>query len=64
MENFIGNRALLGAVFGLILALTGAGGAVLAVPLLLFVLHLSVADAAPVALLVVGLSAAVCRTDR
>ena len=48
---------LLGGVVGLILALTGAGGAIVAVPLLLFVLHLDVAEAAPLALLAVGLSA-------
>lgn len=47
----------LGGVVGLILALTGAGGAIVAVPLLLFVLHLDVAEAAPLALLAVGLSA-------
>jgi hypothetical protein len=40
-------------VVRLILVLTGAGG----VPLLLFVLHLDVAEAAPLALLAVGLSA-------
>jgi len=59
MENLFVTSTALGAVVGLILALTGAGGAILAVPLLLFVLHLSVAEAAPVALLAVGLSAAV-----
>ncbi|MDE2203836.1 MAG: sulfite exporter TauE/SafE family protein [Burkholderiaceae bacterium] len=59
MENVIASSAALGAIVGLILALTGAGGAILAVPLLLFVLHLNVAEAAPVALLAVGLSAAV-----
>lgn len=59
MENIVASSTVLGAIVGLILALTGAGGAILAVPLLLFVLHLSVAEAAPVALLAVGLSAAV-----
>lgn len=49
----------LGSVVGLILALTGAGGAILAVPFLIFGLHLLVAEAAPIALLAVGLSAAV-----
>lgn len=53
------SSAVLGAIVGLILALTGAGGAILAVPLLLFLLHLGVAEAAPIALLAVGLSAAV-----
>lgn len=59
MENIVTTSAVLGAVVGLILALTGAGGAILAVPLLLFVLRLGVAEAAPVALLAVSLSAAV-----
>jgi uncharacterized membrane protein YfcA len=51
--------ALLGAVVGLLLALTGAGGGILAVPLLVFGLHLGVAQAAPVGLIAVGLSAAI-----
>jgi uncharacterized protein len=50
---------LLGAIVGLALALTGAGGGILAVPLLTFALHLSLATAGPVALVAVGLSAAV-----
>ncbi|MGV2290506.1 sulfite exporter TauE/SafE family protein [Trinickia sp. YCB016] len=49
---------LLGSVVGLILALTGAGGAIIAVPLLVFGLHLAVAQAAPIGLLAVALSAA------
>ena len=44
----------LGAVVGLILALTGAGGGILAVPLLVFGLHLSIMQAAPVGLIAVG----------
>jgi len=55
----MGSSAILGGVVGLILALTGAGGAILAVPLLLFIMHLSVAEAGPIALLAVGVSAAV-----
>ena len=50
---------LLGAVVGLILALTGAGGGILAVPMLLFGLHLTMQEAAPVGLLAVGLAAAI-----
>jgi len=50
---------LLGVAVGAVLALTGAGGAILAVPLLLFGLHLGVAQAAPISLLAVALSAAV-----
>ncbi|MGN6526077.1 MAG: sulfite exporter TauE/SafE family protein [Burkholderiaceae bacterium] len=51
--------ALLGAVVGLLLALTGAGGGILAVPLLVFGLHLGVAQAAPIGLIAVGMSAAI-----
>jgi uncharacterized protein len=50
--------ALLGAAIGLVLAFTGAGGGVLAVPLLVFGLGLPVAQAAPVALIAVGAAAA------
>lgn len=49
----------LGLGVGLVLALTGAGGAILAVPLLLFGLHLTVAQAAPISLLAVALAAGV-----
>jgi len=47
---------LLGAIVGVILALTGAGGGSLAVPLLVFGLRLPMQQAAPVALLAVGLA--------
>jgi len=45
--------ALLGAVIGLVLAFTGAGGGILSVPLLVFGLHLSVQQAAPIGMLAV-----------
>lgn len=48
----------LGLTVGGILALTGAGGGILAVPLLLFGVGLSVAEAGPIGLLAVGISAA------
>ena len=48
----------LGAIVGLILALTGAGGGILAVPLLVFGLHLSIMQAAPVGLIAVGAASA------
>src|SRR5665647_2163340 len=48
----------LGAIIGAMLALTGAGGGVLAIPLLVFGLHLPVQQAAPVGLVAVGLAAA------
>lgn len=52
----------LGFIVGLIMALTGAGGGILAVPLLIFVTGLTVAQAGPVGLLAVGMSAALGAT--
>lgn len=49
--------AALGSIVGLILALTGAGGAIIAVPLLMFGLGWDVGRAGPVALVAVGASA-------
>lgn len=49
---------VLGTVVGLILALAGAGGGILAVPLLVFGQHLSIMQAAPVGLIAVGVSSA------
>lgn len=51
--------AVLGVVIGLLLALTGAGGGILAVPLLVFGVHLGVAQAGPIALMAVGMAAAI-----
>lgn len=48
---------VLGMGVGAVLALTGAGGAIIAVPLLVFGLHLGLAQAAPIGLLAVALSA-------
>lgn len=48
----------LGLLVGAILALTGAGGGILAVPLLVFGAHLTVTQAGPIALLAVGFAAA------
>ena len=48
----------LGALVGAALALTGAGGGILAMPLLLLGLRLTVTQATPIALMAVGLSAA------
>lgn len=49
---------VLGASVGLVMGLTGAGGGILAVPLLVFALNMTVSDAGPIALLSVGISAA------
>lgn len=48
----------LGLAVGVILALTGAGGGILAVPLLVFGIQMSVAQAGPIGLLAVGMAAA------
>lgn len=48
----------LGLIVGIVLALTGAGGGILAVPLLVFGVGLGVAQAAPIGLLAVGMAAA------
>lgn len=47
----------LGLAVGLILALTGAGGGILAVPLLVFGTHIGIAQAGPIGLLAVGMAA-------
>ena len=48
----------LGLVVGIVLALTGAGGGILAVPALIFGAGLGVAEAGPIGLLAVGMAAA------
>jgi uncharacterized protein len=50
---------LLGMFVGLVLALTGAGGSIFAIPLLVFGLNLSITQAAPIALLAVMCAASV-----
>jgi len=49
----------LGLFVGLLMGLTGAGGGILSVPLLVFVLHLSVAEAAPISLSAITLAAGI-----
>lgn len=51
--------AVLGLLIGVLLALTGAGGGILAVPLLVFGVHLGVAQAGPIALMAVGMAAGI-----
>jgi uncharacterized membrane protein YfcA len=50
---------LLGAVIGVLLGLLGGGGSILAVPVLVYALGLNVAQAIPVALIVIGVASAV-----
>ncbi len=57
MESVTLISTLLGIAVGGLLGLTGAGGAVIGVPLLMFSLSLPVAQAAPIALVAVSLSA-------
>ncbi len=49
----------LGVLVGLLMGLTGAGGGILSVPLLVFFLHLTVAQAAPIALCAVALASTI-----
>lgn len=56
-SNFI--SPALGIFVGILMGLTGAGGGILSVPLLIFALHLSVAEAAPIALSAIALAAGV-----
>ena len=49
----------LGIAVGLLMGLTGAGGGILSVPLLVFALHLPVAQAAPAALSAIAIAAGV-----
>ena len=57
-ENALIVAGILGLIVGVILALTGAGGGILAVPLLVFGAGLGVAEAGPIGLLAVGMAAA------
>ena len=50
---------LLGAAVGLLMGLTGAGGGILSVPLLIFALDLQIYQAGPIALAAVALSASI-----
>lgn len=49
----------LGVIVGLLMGLTGAGGGILSVPLLVFILHLPVAEAGPISLTAIALAAGV-----
>ena len=57
VHNTLVLALLLGGVVGLVVGLSGAGGGVIAVPLLVFGLNLPVRDAAPVGLIAVGIAA-------
>jgi uncharacterized membrane protein YfcA len=49
----------LGILVGILMGLTGAGGGILSVPLLIFVMHFSVAEAAPISLLAIAIASSV-----
>lgn len=49
----------LGVLVGVLMGLTGAGGGILSVPLLVFFLHLTVAEAGPIALCAVALASSI-----
>lgn len=55
----MGTSLLLGSLIGLVMGLTGAGGGILAVPVLVFAFHLPITEAGPIALLAAAIAAAV-----
>ena len=58
MMDAISLTIALGMFVGFVLAITGDGGAILSLPLLVFFLHLKMIDAAPISLMAIMLSAA------
>ena len=56
MENISAISVGLGAFVGFMMALTGAGGGILSVPLLVFALNLTVASAGPIGLLAIAIA--------
>jgi uncharacterized membrane protein YfcA len=58
MESFF-ITSLLGTFVGILMGLTGAGGGILSVPLLVFAFHLPLAEAGPIALTAIAISATV-----
>ena len=59
MEQISAISAGLGIFIGLMMALTGAGGGILSVPLLVFTLNLSVANAGPIGLLAIAIAGSI-----
>jgi uncharacterized membrane protein YfcA len=49
----------LGVFVGILMGLTGAGGGILSVPLLIFAFHMPIAEAGPIALTAIALSAGI-----
>ena len=58
MEHFFLAPAL-GIFIGVLMGLTGAGGGILSVPLLVFAFHMPISEAGPIALSAIALSAGV-----
>ena len=58
MENFLLAPSL-GIFIGVLMGLTGAGGGILSVPLLVFAFHMPISEAGPIALAAIALSAGV-----
>jgi uncharacterized membrane protein YfcA len=53
------NTSSLGLFIGLLMGLTGAGGGIVSVPALVYFLHLSIAEAGPIALMAIASSAGI-----
>ena len=59
MDNSILISPALGIIVGVLMGLTGAGGGILSVPLLVFALHMNMVDASPISLSAISLAAGV-----
>ena len=59
MDNSLLISPALGIIVGVLMGLTGAGGGILSVPLLVFALHLNMVDASPISLSAIALAASV-----
>ncbi len=59
MILFVVTAAIFGAIVGLALGLTGGGGSIFAMPLLIYGLHLAPTQAVPISLVAVGMTALV-----
>lgn len=59
METTLILTPILGLLIGFLIGLTGAGGGILSVPVLIFFLHLTMAQAGPIALLAIASSAGI-----
>lgn len=59
MDGILLISPVLGILVGILMGLTGAGGGILSVPLIVFALHMNMVDASPISLAAIALAASV-----